>query len=211
MNTALLLTAFATGLAGSAHCLSMCGGIGLSLGLGGRQRRHLPAYHGGRLLSYTLLGFLFGLILPGLGLTPHSLWPRLIAALIMLTTGLCLWFRWQPARALERYGRPLWRIVAALTRHFIPAKSASDALILGLLWGFLPCGLIYNALALAISSAQPYVAALVMLAFGLGTLPAMLTLSLFGASLAPLLHKNHKLLALLIIASALWTLTPALP
>lgn len=209
MNTALLLTALATGLAGSAHCIAMCGGIGASLGFAGK--RHLPAYHIGRLASYALLGFAFGLILPALGLGTHSLWPRVFAAIIMIATGLCLLFAFHPARYLEKHGQRLWRPVAALTRHFLPVRSTSDALLLGLLWGFLPCGLIYNALALAISSAHPLAAALVMLAFGLGTLPAMLALGYAGNSLALLLKRSRKALACVIITGGLWTLQPLLP
>lgn len=208
MNTPLLLSAFATGLAGSAHCIGMCGGIGVSLGFSGK--RHLPAYHAGRLLSYALLGFIMGIWLPALGLRPDSLWPRLLAALFMTVTGLCLLFDVQPARFLERYAHALWKPVANLTRHFIPARTASDALILGLLWGFLPCGLIYNALALAASSAHPPAAALTMLAFGLGTLPAMLALGMFGGTLAPYLRHSRYLPAAVILACAVWTAYPFL-
>lgn len=209
MNTALLISAFATGLAGSAHCIGMCGGIGISLGLSGK--RHLPAYHSGRLLSYSLLGLITGIFLPALGIRPDSQWPRLLAALLMLATGLSLLLDLQPARRLERHAHRLWRPIATLTRHFIPARSASDALLLGLLWGLLPCGLIYNALALALSSAHPLSAALIMLAFGAGTLPAMLALGLFSGLLKPLLHHSRKLLAALIIACAFWTASPFIP
>lgn len=206
MNTTLLLTALVTGLAGSAHCLGMCGGIGASLGLSGK--RHLPAYHAGRLLSYTLLGFVFGLLLPSLGLNASSRWPRILAAVIMFFTGLCLLFQWQPTRALERYAHRLWKPVATLTRHFIPARSHSDAFLLGLLWGLLPCGLIYNALALALSSAHPLSAAAVMFAFGLGTLPAMLALGFFSGIAAPWLRTSRIWLGFFIILCALWTLSP---
>ncbi|MDO5090441.1 MAG: sulfite exporter TauE/SafE family protein [Cardiobacteriaceae bacterium] len=206
----LLITALATGLAGSAHCIAMCGGIGATLGLGSRERRFMLYHHGGRLLSYTLLGLLFGIILPLFGLRPalpqHTLALRAIAATIMLATGLCLLLNRQPLRRLEKHAYRLWRPIAAFTRHFIPARSASDAFILGLLWGLLPCGLIYSALALALSSAQPLAAALVMLAFGIGTLPAMLALSLFSGTFSAFL--NRRFLALIILAGGLWTLSP---
>lgn len=204
--TTLLLGALATGLAGSAHCIGMCGGIGASLGLSGK--RHLPAYHGGRLLSYSLLGFIFGLLLPTVGMHADSRWPRILAAVFLLITGISLLRQWQPTRFLERHARRWWKPVAALTRHFIPARSHSDAFILGLLWGLLPCGLIYNALALALSAAHPLAAAAVMLAFGLGTLPAMLALGIFGGIAAPWLRASRIWLGLFIILCALWTLSP---
>lgn len=209
---ALLLTALATGLAGSAHCIGMCGGIGASLGLGHRQRSLLIYHHLGRILSYTLLGLILGLILPLLGLRPalpqHALILRYLAAAIIIATGLCLIFNLQPLRRLEKYAYRLWRPIAALTRHFIPARVASDAFILGLLWGLLPCGLIYSALALALSTAQPFAAALVMLSFGIGTLPAMLALGYFSGVFATFLRP--KILGFLIICSGFWALSPFL-
>lgn len=72
MNGAVLLTALATGLAGSAHCVAMCGGISASLGLGSTRKRYLLVYHGGRLLSYSTLGLIFGCLLPLFGFRPHN-------------------------------------------------------------------------------------------------------------------------------------------
>ncbi|MDO4777876.1 MAG: sulfite exporter TauE/SafE family protein [Cardiobacteriaceae bacterium] len=210
--TALLLTALATGLAGSAHCIGMCGGIGAGLGLGNRQRHLILYHHGGRILSYSLLGLILGLILPLLGLRPalpqHALALRVLTAIIILATGIFLLFNLQPLRRLEKHAYRLWRPIAALTRHFIPARTASDAFILGLLWGLLPCGLIYSALALALSTAQPLAAALVMFTFGIGTLPAMLALSYFSSTFSAFL--NRRILALIIIASGIWTLLPVM-
>lgn len=204
--SALLLGAFATGLAGSAHCLGMCGGIGVTLGLSGKK--FLPAYHGGRLLSYSLLGLFLGAVLPASGLQAGSVWPRILAAVFMLATAAGLLLDRRPMAFLERPARHLWKPVAALTRHFIPTRTASDALILGLLWGFLPCGLIYSAFALALSSAHPLPAALIMLIFGIGTLPAMLAAGIFGGALAPWLKRSRVWLALIIAACAWWTASP---
>lgn len=211
-HSALLLTALATGLAGSAHCLSMCGSINATLSLNTQHKRHLPSYHLGRLLSYTLLGSLLGLILPFLGLTLHQ--PktahliRQLTSLLIIATGLYLLFDLTLIRRLERYGLILWKPLARLTQSLLPIQSHSDALLIGLLWGLLPCGLIYTALALAISSANPLIAALIMLSFGIGTLPAMLSISLFsGIILRTLAHSyGKKTLGLFIIALGSWTL-----
>ena len=96
MNSAVIFTAFATGLAGSAHCIGMCGGISVSLGLGSMKKRLLPVYHLGRLASYTTLGLVFGSLLPLIGVRAYNaIWGaslRIAAALIMLAIGLQIVF-----------------------------------------------------------------------------------------------------------------------
>lgn len=210
--TTLILTALATGLAGSAHCLGMCGGIGASLGLNTTRKRYLISYHGGRLLSYTLLGLILGSLLPLLGinatLPQWGLIVRRMTAVLIILIGLQMLLPHNPLRVLEQYGLALWRPIARLSRAFIPTRSHSDAFILGLLWGLLPCGLIYSALGLAIGSANPISAALVMFAFGVGTLPAMLSVTLFsGTILKALTHDASKrALGGLVILLGLWSL-----
>ncbi|UJF23988.1 sulfite exporter TauE/SafE family protein [Suttonella sp. R2A3] len=208
----LLLSALATGLAGSAHCLGMCGGIGASLGLNATRKRYLISYHGGRLLSYTLLGLILGSVLPLLGINAAlpewgMIVRRLTAALIILI-GLQMLLPRNPLRSLEQYGFALWRPISRLTRAFIPTRSHSDAFILGLCWGLLPCGLIYSALGLAIGSANPISAALVMFAFGVGTLPSMLSVTVFsGTIIKALTHETSKrALGVLVILLGLWSL-----
>ena len=216
MNTPLLLTALATGLAGSAHCVAMCGGISASLGLGSQHKHHLLTYHAGRLLSYTALGLVFGCLLPLLSVRPHNpAWGmvlRLAAATVMLLTGLQIAFGVNLLRRLEHYGARLWRPLASLVQSLLPVRSSSDALLLGILWGLLPCGLIYNALGLALVSGNPLLAALTMLTFGLGTLPAMLLIGAFTGTLLKALTQDSSRLILggLIIASAIWTALPFL-
>ena len=216
MNGAVLLTALATGLAGSAHCVAMCGGISASLGLGSTRKRYLLVYHGGRLLSYSTLGLIFGCLLPLFGLRPHHpAWGaalRIVAALAMLLVGVQIILGVNWLRRLERYGIKLWQPLAGFVQTLLPVRSASDALLLGFLWGLLPCGLIYSALGLALVSGNPLAAALVMLTFGLGTLPAMLLLGVFSGTLLQALTRDGSrlLLGSLVIAAALWTVWPFL-
>ena len=210
MNSAVLLTAFATGIAGSAHCVAMCGGISVSLGLGSMQKRLLPVYHCGRLASYATLGLCFGALLPR---DYNATWAaalRIAAALVMLAIGVQIIFGVNLLRRLERHGSRLWRPLAGLVQSLLPVRSGSDALLLGFLWGLLPCGLIYSALALALVSGNPLQAALVMFAFGVGTLPAMLLLGVFSGTLLQALTRDGSriLLGALVIATALWTLSP---
>ena len=214
MNSAVIFTAFATGLAGSAHCIGMCGGISVSLGLGSMKKRLLPVYHLGRLASYTTLGLVFGSLLPLIGVRAYNaIWGaslRIAAALIMLSIGLQIIFGVNFLRYLERYGSRLWRPLAGLVQSLLPVQTGSDALLLGFLWGLLPCGLIYSALALAVVSGNPLQAGLAMLAFGAGTLPAMLLLGVFSGTLVQVLTRDSSrfFLGAIVIASALWTLWP---
>ena len=214
MSAATLLTAFATGLAGSAHCVAMCGGISISLGLGSMKKRLLPVYHGGRLASYATLGLVFGCLLPLIGVRDYSpAWAmalRLAAALMMFAIGLQIALGINLLRRLERYGSRLWQPLAGFVQTLLPVRTGSDALLLGFLWGLLPCGLIYSALALAVVSGNPLHAALVMLAFGAGTLPAMLLLGVFSGTVVQwfTLDSSRIFLGTLVMATALWTLLP---
>ena len=205
MSAATLLTAFATGLAGSAHCVAMCGGM---------KKRLLPVYHGGRLASYATLGLVFGCLLPLIGVRDYSpAWAmalRLAAALVMFAIGLQIALGINLLRRLERYGSRLWQPLAGFVQTLLPVRTGSDALLLGFLWGLLPCGLIYSALALAVVSGNPLHAALVMLAFGAGTLPAMLLLGVFSGTLVQSLTRDSSRIVLgtLVMVTALWTLLP---
>ena len=214
MNSAVILTAFATGLAGSAHCIGMCGGISVSLGLGSMKKRLLPVYHLGRLASYTTLGLVFGSLLPLIGVRAYNaIWGaslRIAAALMMLAIGLQIALGVNLLRRLERHGARLWRPLAGFVQSLLPVRTGSDALLLGFLWGLLPCGLIYSALGLAVVSGNPLQAGLVMLAFGTGTLPAMLLLGVFSGTLVQALTRDSSrfMLGAIVITSALWTLWP---
>lgn len=206
----IIFSAFFTGLAGGAHCLGMCGGIGSMLGMHSRLRNQILSYQAGRLFSYTCLGFFCGWLLPLIGIRPGmgdtGLWIRRISSLIIAAIGLMQVFNIAPLRLLERYGYRLWQPLNRFLQQLLPIRSHADAFIVGSLWGLLPCGLIYAALAIAISRAQALESAVVMLSFGLGTLPAMLGISLFSRQIAQALAHTHlrRVLGLLIMLMAAW-------
>ena len=187
MTGLLLLTAFAAGAFGSAHCLGMCGPLVIVLEGGspsdGRWLRRF-AYNAGRLGFYAGLG-----AVAGAGGTMFARLPmggvvlRCIAAGLVMAMGLQLATRWQPLRALERVGGSLWQRLTPLTRHVLPANTLPRAVAAGLLWGAVPCGLVYSALALAASSGNAPAGAAIMLAFWAGTLPALLLAGRAAASL----------------------------
>lgn len=216
MNDSLIIaTALAAGFFGSPHCLGMCGGIvsALSFALSKQntaQRLILQSfYHIGRLLSYSLLGLIAGLLGKGL-LSPlaNSKWPFILTSLMMIAFGLYLTGWWRGLDKLETFGSKIWQAMTPLRQRFMPINSTPRALIAGMLWGFLPCGLVYSALALALTSANPLTASSTMFAFGLGTLPMMLLAGSTAGALKQKLQQHGWRTAngLLIIAFGTWTL-----
>ena len=196
-DQATYLAAFLVGLMGGVHCVGMCGGIvgALTLGLpeGVRQRvgamlPYLLAYNLGRILSYAVAGALMG----GVGLLAANLSGireaqgglQLLAGLFMIALGLYLAGWWQGLTHLERAGGHLWRRIEPLGRRMMPVRTPAHAFGLGLVWGWLPCGLVYSVLVWAIAAGSMAQGALLMASFGLGTLPMVLGLGAFAATLA---------------------------
>jgi sulfite exporter TauE/SafE len=87
-------------------------------------------------------------------------------------------------RWIERAGEPVWRRIAQVARRFVPVRSPGQALALGLLWGWMPCGLVYTALAAAVVSGSALGGAVTMAAFGLGTLPMLLAMGFAASAVA---------------------------
>jgi hypothetical protein len=192
MNPELLLpAAFLAGLFGSSHCIGMCGAVVVLFETQRNAARaawlHRVLYNTGRLGFYMLLGAIAGLggslITRTAGLDVGLAVLRILAGLLVLALGLNLAFSWQTLAVLERTGAGLWKRLAPLTRHVLPVVTPGRALAAGLLWGALPCGLVYSAVAMAATGGDAVTGALVMLAFWLGTAPALL---LAGASAAKL-------------------------
>ena len=179
MPDSTFLALFLVGLLGGTHCVGMCGGIvgALSMGAPGRWSMHL-AYNVGRILSYGLAGAIAGAVgAASLGLdsqVPMRLALYLVANLMLIALGLYLLGVTQALAFTERAGQSLWQRLQPLTRRFLPARTVVQAFPLGMLWGWLPCGLVYSALATALSSGSAVRGGLCMLAFGLGTLPNLL-------------------------------------
>ncbi|MDR2366114.1 MAG: sulfite exporter TauE/SafE family protein [Zoogloeaceae bacterium] len=174
---------FLFGLFGGTHCLGMCGGIVGALGMGAAPRFSLHlAYNLGRLGAYAFAGLAAGALGAALGAggmaaaaqAQTRLALMLFANLMLLAAGLYLMGLPRILAFAEKQGQYLWRRIQPASRHFLPVRHVGQALSLGFLWGWLPCGLVYGALSSALGSASPVSGALVMLAFGLGTLPNLL-------------------------------------
>lgn len=184
--------AIAVGFFGGVHCLGMCGGLISALSFTqstkaaatntSATKTHrfsmLLAYNLGRISSYALAGALAGglgasfLSLTGLQLAQQIL--SLFAALFMLALGLYLAGLWQGVARLERIGSVFWRKLEPLSRRFIPIQTPWQALPFGMIWGWLPCGMVYSILIWSLSAGSAGQGLLLMLAFGIGTLPNLL-------------------------------------
>lgn len=183
------LAVFLIGLLGGTHCVSMCGGIVSALTVQlPRQRPALSfhlAYNLGRISSYAAAGAIMGAIgSMGLllnGLLPIQMGLYVAANLMLVAMGFYLLGMTRLLAGVERAGHRLWARIHPYTRRFLPPRTGLQAYTLGLLWGWLPCGLVYSVLATALLSASAARGAATMLAFGLGTLPNLL---LAGVTLA---------------------------
>ena len=181
----LLVSALILGLLGGGHCLGMCGGLmgALTLAIPKEQRsrrfRLLLAYNLGRILSYATAGLLIG---------------------------LAGW--WSGLTRIESLGRGLWRHIQPVANTLLPVSSVPRALLLGALWGWLPCGLVYSTLLWSASQGNALDSALLMLAFGLGTWPVLLATGLAAERVTALLRKRSVRMAggLLVMLFGIWTL-----
>ncbi len=180
MTTPLLLAALAMGFFGSPHCLGMCGGLvtafGLSMqGVSPLKKRGLIAtYHLGRLISYSILGVIAGLIGTTVlaPLLMGNATPRILLGLVLAFIGLSM-LGMPFLSKLEKVGMGVWRKLSPLRQKVFPLNTFPRALAAGLLWGFLPCGLVYGALLMAVVGNDVAGAALLMFVFGLGTVPML--------------------------------------
>jgi sulfite exporter TauE/SafE len=186
-----LASAFILGLFSTVHCVGMCGGIigALSLSLPESVRKQrlqhvvfITLYNIGRILSYSLAGFIVGYIgAEAASYTDMSGGPsvlRYTGVVLMIAIGLYLagWFP-QLSR-VERIGIPVWKVLEPIGRKLVPVTTMPKALLYGLIWGWLPCGMVYFVLVWALTSGSARQGALTMVAFGLGTLPSLLAAGL---------------------------------
>lgn len=208
--------AFLLGLLSSTHCLGMCGGIAgaLTFSLSAEVRarpRSLMAfnltYNAGRISSYLLAGALIaasaGILSRAVGANNRPLM-ALLGAAFLVAVGLYI-AGWFPRFArIEAVGRPLWQYLEPLGRRLLPVHRLYQAYGFGLVWGWLPCGLVYSALVYSLSTGDAWRGALFMLFFGLGTMPMLFTVGVMASSAAARLRTPavRRLAGMIIIALA---------
>ncbi len=214
--------AFTVGLFSSLHCVGMCGGVmgALSYGLpveirqqGSRFLLFILAYNIGRIVSYAvagaILGSVGGTLLQTLGPGLGYRWMQWSAALIMVLIGLHI-AGWLPRLAqVERIGVPLWQRLEPFGRSLMPVQTLSRALLYGMVWGWLPCGLVYTMLLSTVAQSGPVSGALYMAAFGLGTLlpvvvAGLLAGRLYGLARSPYLKVVVGVMIMIMGLVTLW-------
>ncbi|MCH1930986.1 sulfite exporter TauE/SafE family protein [Shewanella sp. A25] len=210
--------AFLVGLMGAAHCFGMCSGLVGAFSAQLPNPKHglhhqnqlahqlsfLLSYNLGRILSYTFAGALVGGSSAMLGhlfeLDTYLLVLRILAGLMMIATGLYIAKIWAGITYIERLGQVLWRSLKPLAQKILPIKTPSQAIVAGMIWGWLPCGLVYSTLTWSVASGDAIQGGLIMLAFGIGTLPALLSAGVAAKQLTLWVqHKTFRLLSGLVL------------
>lgn len=218
IDISALLTAFFVGLLGSGHCFGMCGGIAAGLGSipvrtdaedeAKPRASSAVLFNLGRIVSYACLGLISAWLLAKVGkvlnVPQWSMILRALTAMMIFLIGLQYLFNWQTLAVIEKAGAKVWSHILPLAVRASSMPGGSGRLLLGLCWGLLPCGLVYSVLLTASAAGSPVSGASVMLAFGIGTLPSMLGMSLAAPALAAMLTDNwtRKLMGTALILLA---------
>jgi sulfite exporter TauE/SafE len=221
-DPAVLVAAFLAGLLGSGHCFGMCGGIAGSLGAlsGGTSKRALacPAlqFNLGRLMGYAILGAIAAGIIGAAGeimaLKAYGKWLRVLTALMVMFIGIRFLIDWRSLDFIEKGGAGIWKRIAPLASKASQRHDWIGRTGLGVLWGFLPCGLVYTVLMTAASTGYVITGAMTMFAFGLGTAPAMFGLTVAAPALSTFLSDKlvRRIVGFSLIVLAIWMLLPIL-
>jgi len=220
-NPLTYTSAFLLGLFSTIHCIGMCGGIigalSLSLPVGIRNNKprmlmFITTYNIGRILSYSFAGLVAGAIGTGVlasaGFDQGHAILRAIGVAMMIAIGLYL-AGWLPQLAIvEKIGVPVWKKLEPVGRKLLPVASLPKALAYGLIWGWLPCGLVYFVLLWALTAGNAVQGALTMLAFGIGTLPTLLATGFMTSWLTRFARSPtaRQVVGLLIVAMAIGSL-----
>ncbi|QUM85059.1 MULTISPECIES: sulfite exporter TauE/SafE family protein [unclassified Moritella] len=203
--------AFMIGILGAGHCIAMCGGISGAIAHANTQSSPQTAslaplfYNLGRISSYTLIGLIVGYTAQ-IGLNFGAGYDllvilRFVSGITLILIGLYIAQLNSAILQLEKVGRLVWRYIQPLARQFLPLKTPYHAFPLGFLWGWLPCGLVYSALTLALSSGSALESALTMFSFGLGTFPIMFLVGSLSSKFNSLIQnaKFKKMSGLLLV------------
>ncbi len=210
----VLGAALVTGLLGSAHCFGMCAGISGLFAVNANiaslrgQLSMSIAYNVGRVLTYAFLGVAVAVLgKAAVSSIPDLAAPvRLASGILIILVGLQIAFNWRILAPLESAGAKVWQKIAPAAKGLVPVETHVQALGLGLIWGCLPCGLVYSVLLLAATTAEPAAGGLVMIAFGLGTVPAMVATGLSASKLSQFMSRRRVGMGLLVIVLGIATL-----
>ncbi|PRC93484.1 sulfite exporter TauE/SafE family protein [Solimicrobium silvestre] len=210
MNGLSLLPVFMIGLLGSVHCVGMCGGIVSAISVVSKSVLRIPvpvmivadrrvgagvldvlvrtmSYNLGRIGSYAVAGAIAGGVAQSVrmlaGFTRIQMGGYWLVSLMLMALGLYLMGLLPRFAYLEFAGRGIWRRIQPLTKKLLPFDSPLKLFAAGVVWGWLPCGMVYSMLLTAMLSGSALSGAAVMLVFGVGTMPTLMTMGLLGAKL----------------------------
>ncbi len=200
-----MLTPLLLGLAGSLHCVGMCGPLMLAIPLPSSERRaillQMLVYHTGRILTYSALGLLFGLLGKGIAMAGFQQVLSLVAGFFIVAMAFVAWRFEQLVTALPGFGA-FTRSIQRQMGYLMRSHPGSATFSLGLLNGLLPCGMVYAALAGAISTSNSMEGGIFMAFFGLGTLPLLLTVTVIGRSFSHSMRTKMKVLQPILLTLA---------
>jgi len=205
-------TAFLIGFLGNLHCIGMCGGIMMVLSLSNKQKKkrnyYNLSYNIGRILAYIFICFLanlIGFVLINItGYIPGKL-IKLISSMIVINVGFYFIGLFNVLTKIEKIAWNLWNKIYPYIKKIFPIKNFFQGIVLGFLWGHLPCGLVYSALIYSISSFSFFKSFILMLMFGLGTLPSMMFIGILTPNLKKILNlkKTRFFFGLMMIFTGL--------
>jgi len=189
----IVLAAAVAGLMGSPHCIGMCGGFAAACA---RPRGSIVLWHAGRLSTYALMGAVGGL---AGGAIPGPRWLAPVVSVLLLA--------WFAASLAELVPQPKFRVPGLVRAGAALARREGFAAryLFGVATGLLPCGMVYAALAIAIAAGTPLLGAAAMVAFGLGTVPALSLLSVGVRSFAARGVWQRRTVAVLVLAAGVWS------
>jgi uncharacterized protein len=212
---AFYVTAFIFGLSSSGHCIFMCGGLMSVFQMSNRttaSEHYEIVFHSGRIIAYALLGALLATGLWFLNTENITLLSdvlRLLSGVLLILAGLYISGKSQALKIFEKIGEPVWKIVLPSIKKLVPINNYFKAFTVGLLWAFLPCGLIVSALLVMLATENIMSTFFGMLVFGLGTMPALIfsnrLMHIFGS------HHFKQFSSVFLIAFGIWTLIALMP
>jgi sulfite exporter TauE/SafE len=213
-----LIAAFIVGLLGSGHCVGMCGSLASALLTGNTERSFLRslALSVGRCSSYAIAGALVATAALSLSsllaIKQVIVGFQLLAGVMVILAGLYVAGWYMGLSRLESLGKGIWLKLQPIARRCLPINSMKSAFGYGLIWGWLPCGLVYSTLTWTLSAGSAVQGAAIMLAFGCGTLPAMVAVGTFAEQIKRMLkNKNLRcLFGIIVISLGLLTIYGAL-
>ncbi|USD66551.1 sulfite exporter TauE/SafE family protein [Vibrio sp. SCSIO 43136] len=213
------LGAFLVGMLGAGHCLGMCGGIASAVSMGNPSARSTFAvtigYNLGRILAYFVAGAVIGGAMSSLAqlanVNSTLALLRLVAGIFMILLALYIGRWWHGLLAIEKLGQHVWTKISPAGKKLLPLKSPLHAIPFGFIWGWLPCGLVYSTLTWSAVSGSALNGGLIMVAFGLGTLPSLLLVAM-GANKLQKLQQSvlfRQIGAVLLLIYGLYTIYDA--